>query len=342
MIASPDDSPSLRARIARRLERGAPPTLVGRALEAAWAAVASQSLARPTPIPEGARVVGVGSAVLGGAGKTPVAIELAERLAERGQVVALIGHAYRARPGRPRAVSPDDPVSLVGDDALSAARKLARSGVPVVVAPSRALALAHARSLGREVLVVDGLLQTAPTRLTDSILLLDAAAPWGAGRCPPLGDLRAPPEALLAHADHVAALLDAGAVAASADLPAVAVPLGSSIAAAVEPDGRAHALSSFARCRVGLAVAIARPGRLLAALAGHGIRPVEVLALADHASFGPAVERRARRAAIDAWLTTARCATKLGPRFGGAPVLALDHRVDVASLLPRLSVLRGA
>ncbi|UQA62585.1 tetraacyldisaccharide 4'-kinase [Polyangium aurulentum] len=342
MLEPSDELLSVRARIARRLERGAPPSLLGRALEAAWAAVASPRLARPLSIPEGARVIGVGSAVLGGAGKTPVAIALAAGLAERGHAVALIGHAYRARPERARAVSPDDPVTLVGDDALSCARKLAPHSVPVLVAPSRAEALAYATREGRDVLVVDGLLQAAPARITDAILLLDAAAPWGAGRCPPLGDLRAPPEALLAASDHVAALVGAGALARSAELPAGAVTLAASTTSAVDPDGRAHDLSSLARLRVGLAVAIARPGRLLATLAVHGIHPAAVLALADHAAFGPSVERRARRAAVDAWLTTARCATKLPPRFGGAPVLALEHSVDVGPLLPRLSAIRGA
>ncbi len=37
-----------------------------------------------------------------------------------------------------------------------------------------------------------------------------------------------------------------------------------------------------------------------------------------------------------AWLTTARCATKLPAAIGGKPVLALDHRLDVTELIAEL------
>src|SRR4051812_11551403 len=75
----------LRARAGRRLERGAPGSPIARALAGAWSAVAARAIARPLRLPEGARVVGVGGATLGGAGKTPVAIALARALAERGE-----------------------------------------------------------------------------------------------------------------------------------------------------------------------------------------------------------------------------------------------------------------
>jgi hypothetical protein len=40
---------------------------------------------------------------------------------------------------------------------------------------------------------------------------------------------------------------------------------------------------------------------------------------------------------VDAWITTARCATKLPDNLGGKPVLALDHRLDVGELVRRLA-----
>ncbi|MRG95308.1 tetraacyldisaccharide 4'-kinase [Polyangium spumosum] len=327
---------SLRARIARRLEQGITPSLPGRALASAWATLAAARVARPVALPAGARVVGVGGAVLGGAGKTPVAIALSRALALEGHDVAFIGHGYRSSVASPRRVLPDDPVALVGDDALCAARALALTDTPVFVAKRRAEALAIAVRSGKTFLVVDGLLQAAPRRLDDAVLVLDGESPFGAGLCPPLGDLRAPASALLEAADHVVALGGANAP----DLPSSAVPLASSIDGALDASGRRHDLASLASRRVGLLVAVARPGRLLLSLRRAGLRPYAASCLADHACFDPETLERARSLGLDAWLTTPRCATKLPPWLGAAPVLTLDHRVDVGPLLARL--LRGS
>jgi len=327
----------LRERIGRRLERGSAKTLVGRALAGAWSALAAPRVARPVEWPEGARVVGVGGAVLGGAGKTPVAIAIAEALSRADHPVALIGHAYRASPGRARLVSPDDPVSLVGDDALAAARALADARAPVFVAGDRASAMALAVQSGKTLLVVDGLLQASPARVDDAVLVLDGEAPFGAGSCPPLGDLRAPPEALLSAADHVIAL----GPASGSVLPEGALPIAGAIDGALDASAQRVDLASIAGARVGLLCAIARPDRLVRALAREGIRPATVLALGDHARFGPAALERARRAEVEVWLTTTRCATKLPARIGRAVVLALRHRVDVGPLVERLWVTNG-
>jgi tetraacyldisaccharide 4'-kinase len=279
-------------------------------------------------------VLGVGGAVLGGAGKTPVAIALARALASRGEPVTLIGHAYRARPGRPRIVLPGDPVATVGDDALAAARLLAGTSASVIVAARRQDAVDHAAALGHRVLVVDGLLQAAPRRVDAAVLVLDALAPWGAGACPPAGDLRALPAALLSAADHVVALLPEGA-APSPALPSSALLLPSRIAGVVTAAGLAP-LASLTGRRLGLILAVARPRRIEDALARAGLAPAFTILLADHAVPRGRALARAERAPVDAWLTTARCATKLGPLLGRAPVLPLVHEVDVGPLLARL------
>lgn len=343
----------LRARAGRSLESGATPTLLRRAAASLWGAVASRGVRRPLVLPPGALTIGVGSAVLGGAGKTPIAVALARELARIGARVALVSHAYRASPRRAREVWPSDPPGEVGDDALASARLLAEDGVPVFVAPARQAAVDRARAWGAEVLILDGLLQAAPERLTDSILVLDALSPWGSGQCPPLGDLRAPREALLASSDHVLlvrALATAGSLSPAASGPPGAIEVTSAIHGAKDASGRHWDLASLRQLRAGLLVAVARPDRILRALALCGVEPTAVIALADHA----APTRAELAAAIvvarqggacteppDAWLTTARCATKLPPNMDGAPVLALDHRIDVAPLLHGLRSLRS-
>jgi tetraacyldisaccharide 4'-kinase len=265
-----------------------------------------------------------------------LAIALARALADEGHRVALIGHAYRARPGGPRSVQTNDEVRLVGDDALAAARAL-DGKAEVFVAGSRAEAMDVAVRSGKTHLVVDGLLQASPRPLDDAVLVLDGQTPFGAGFCPPAGDLRAPRAALLAAADHVVALGDLG----GADLPASALALSSTIAGLVDAEGRIHPLESILSQRVGLLVAVARPERLRLALARRGVALSAEVFLADHASFDARTLARAGRAGLSAWITTTRCATKLPPRIEGAPVLAMLHHVDVYPLLHRLSARRG-
>lgn len=323
----------VRARFARRLERGDGSPLA-QAAAAAWSAISARGVARPLALPPGLRSIGVGSAVLGGAGKTPLAVALAAALAERGERVAVVGHAYRAAPRRARLVTSADLPADVGDDALSAARLLAGSEAKVIVAPRRQLAVAHAAALGFRALVIDGLLQAAPERLTDAILVLDAAAPWGSLACPPQGDLRAPREALQGAADHLA-VITAGELPPGLGSKAIAVP--SAVAFAIAASGERQALSALATARVGLFVTVARPGRIEAALRRAGIAPAKVIALADHAAPSARDLALAARCAVDAWLTTPRCAVKLPAAIGRAPVLALDHRLDVGALVARLA-----
>lgn len=332
-------SDAIRALFARRFERGGAAAPIARLLAAVWEVASARAVARPLRVPAGVRVVGVGGAVLGGAGKTPVAIALARAFSERGARPALVGHAYRARPGAARVVQPGDAVAVVGDDAATAARLLA--GVaPVVVAPGRQAAIDHAVALGHRLLVVDALLQTTPDCLAAAVLVLDAEAPWGSGACPPAGNLRAPPRALLAAADVVAALQPEGTVPDPA-LPEGAVPVPARVAGAVAADGEVFGLADLAGVRVGLWLAVARPERIVAALGRSGIHPEVTLRHADHAA--PTARDLARAAGIpvEAWLTTARCATKLPGAIGGRPVLALDHRVDVAALVGHLATRAG-
>ena len=281
----------------------------------------------------------VGGSTLGGSGKTRVALACARELASHGANVVLIGHAYRASPRSARVVTADDAVEDAGDEALACARELAHAsaagctssaGVRVVVAPSRqaAVDLALALTPRASALVLDGPLQLSPVRSSLSILALDAAAPWGAGAAPPAGDLRASPEALLAHADHVVHV----------DAAPRLVRVGSSRAVELT-----ELASSFAGARLGLFTALARPERLRRALAAAGLDPSETVRAADHGPLTPDLARLlvAANSRVDLWLATSKCslhleAVQLGERLAildGSLVLPSATAVRLAQLV---------
>jgi tetraacyldisaccharide 4'-kinase len=294
-------------------------------LACAWSFVSARRIARPLVLVPGVRAIGVGGAFLGGCCKTPFAIALARAVAARGIDVALVGHGYGARPRAARVVGGHDDVTVVGDDALLAARRLAGSKIDVIVGPSRqeAASLASERA---SCLVFDGLLQARPTRLARSILLLDGARAWQSAHCPPAGDLRAPLAALLRVADLAIAVHDE--------------PVGSDVQShlerAIHPDGRAVPLAELREAAIGVVLTIARPHRVLEGLARRGLHPVATWAFPDHhrptATELVAVTARTMQR-IDVWLTTGKCATKLPPSLGGAPVLVLDHAVRLSDRL---------
>ena len=249
---------------ARSLEAGTFRGPITSLLSSAWGRLAAAGVVRSLEAPRHTRLVTVGGATLGGSGKTPLAIACAAELATAGCRVALVGHAYRARPGSARLVKVDDDLAQVGDEALVAARDLAALGVPVVVAPRRALAMDLASRFA-DVLVLDGVAQTTP-RASLALLAVDAAEPWGSAQVPPRGDLRAPLAALLAACDLIVTL--------GTDPPPAAFPVCRST-----PTTHARSYSrgawvgrtlfrwdSLAGIRVGLLSALSRPERIVRAL----------------------------------------------------------------------------
>jgi tetraacyldisaccharide 4'-kinase len=296
---------------------------VARAVAAAWAPVARRSVVRSfsRPARDGARLIAIGGATLGGSGKTPLAVASAAYLASLGARVVLVGHAYRARPGGARVVAVDDPVEEVGDEALLAARALAVSGASVLVAPKRARALEIASRLA-DVIVIDGVLQTAPTRASLALLAVDAVEPWGrAPFLPPAGHLRAPQDALLAACDMVVSVGDS----ASADVRFVAPGVFVSGVMHTWADVRDRQRRG---ARLGLLAALARPDRVIRFLARRGVCLQEVVRAPDHGPFGPRALALAARARVDMWLATPKCALHLGRLT--APLAILDGSLELA------------
>jgi tetraacyldisaccharide-1-P 4'-kinase len=252
--------------------------------------------------------------------------------------VAVLSHGYGARRSRPRRVRDGDSPRDVGDEAVELERWLRSAGVDVFTGRPRTVALALAAA-GADVVILDGVLASARCALTASLLALDAERPWGVGSCPPVGNLRAAPEVLLSAATDVAWLGSPGGADVTVD-PGVELagrpvhPLPSTLV--ITRFGREVALGDASSGqRLGVVLGVARPERVLAGLARGGVRPVDTVLLADHAS-AEAFRRRERglgAAGVEAWLTTSKCATKLGDSFGGAPLLVMRRCVEVPSAL---------
>jgi tetraacyldisaccharide 4'-kinase len=296
----------------------------------------------------------VGGATLGGSGKTPLAIACADALASFGARVAVVGHGYRARIRHPRVVRCDDDVRDVGDEALLAARQLG-DRARVVVASSRQGAVELA-SRDADVLVFDGVAQTAPRRASLALLSVDANEPWGAARAhPPRGDLLAPLRTLLTACDAVVTVgeLRAAAPPSIADREVWTARTVGDGARLRHDDtySGAGALLTWADLRglrVGLVSTLARPDRVVRDLEAHGVVPVCRIHGPDHGPLGSGLARACRRAsqreAIDVWLATPKCAMHVDVGIRGlvectlgAKVATLEHSLALSpSLCARL------
>ena len=310
----------LRLAVAAELEApSASPGLLRSGLADVWARFASPT--RPLRIPDGCRVVGVGGATLGGSGRTPVVHAVAEALSVAGARVVVVGHGYRAVRAPARVVSVKDTSHDVGDEARLLASNL--PSVPIVVGASRQRAVELAATLG-DIVVVDGLLQAAPERLALAILAVDAERPWGAGACPPLGDLRAPPRTLLAAADCVLRVGVPSPEAApfAPGVPSCDAPTRHCLSGALAPDHRPA-----------LFVSVARPERVLRALLGLGVVPSVVVRAPDHrpldarrAIEAAGVEPSGRARPLQ-WILTEKCLAGLGGNLAAHAIFGGNHAV---------------
>jgi tetraacyldisaccharide 4'-kinase len=153
-------------------------------LSAIGSALTARRVARPgwhAPVP----VVCCGNVTSGGAGKTTLVLDLANRLSGQGVHILLRGYGGSAR-GVYR-VGPDDPASLVGDEAL-----LTAPVAPTWIGADRAASAKAAIQAGAKILLMDDGLQNPTLAKTVSILVIDGPTGFGNGRVLPAGPLREP------------------------------------------------------------------------------------------------------------------------------------------------------
>jgi tetraacyldisaccharide 4'-kinase len=228
------------------------------------------------PWPAGVPVVCVGNLTVGGAGKTPLAIALAGRLAEAGLRPHFLTRGYRGRLCGPVQVDLGvHDAGDVGDEAL-----LLAAHFPTWVSGDRVAGARSAVAAGAGALVMDDGFQNPALAKDVSIVAVDGGTGFGNGRIVPAGPLRETPRNGLARADAVVLVGDddsniaptlAGMVGPRGRLPL--------LRARFEPEPSAR---RFRDASVVAFAGIARPAKFFATLEKVGARLVARFAYPDH------------------------------------------------------------
>jgi tetraacyldisaccharide 4'-kinase len=244
-----------------------------------------------------AAVVSVGNLAVGGTGKTPATLWLAERLRQRGFAVAIVSRGHRGRAkgatvvGAPRngeTPASRDP-AVVGDESAMLSRRFEG---PVVVGRERAAAGELARrEFGAEVLVLDdGFQHWALQRDFDLVCL--RAGGFGDGHLLPAGRLREPvgalrrAQAVLVTQGEEGARLDPRLERALAGLPVYRGELRAT--ALVTPDGdvwRELPMGALAARRALGVAGLADPQPFYATLREWDARLDDFLEFPDHHDY---------------------------------------------------------
>ena len=286
----------------------------------------------------GKPVVVIGNVTVGGTGKTPLTIWLAERLGEAGLGVGVVSRGYgRARSERaaPHFVECDSPWQSVGDEPLLIRR---RTGCPTVVCANRAAGARALAARGVDVIIADDGLQHLGLARDCEIALLDGARGLGNGRLLPAGPLREPATRL----GEVDLVVVNGTSAPAVTLPVLrGVPqlqmrLVASGAYRLDGQEDARALERFAGERVHAVAGIGHPGRFFRDLERLGL---EVIAhpFPDHHPFAAGeLDFGDDRPVLMTEKDAVRCAAFASERMWYVPVRALLDPADANLLLLRV------
>ena len=156
------------------------------------------------PVVVTAPVICVGSVLVGGSGKTPVALAIGERLLSKDPTrrVHFLSRGYGGAAAGPLLVSPKEHCAhLVGDEPL-----LLAEVAPTWVAARRCDAAAAACRHGADLLIMDDGLQHTTLYRDLSLLCIDSGYLLGNRRVLPAGPLREPASRGYAKADAVIAI----------------------------------------------------------------------------------------------------------------------------------------
>jgi len=284
-------------------------------------------------------VVVVGNLTVGGTGKTPLVIWLAQQLTQRGFKVGIVSRGFgrRARDATPVIVRADSPWREVGDEPLLIQQ---RTGCITVVAVDRVAAARVLVAQNVDVVVADDGLQHLRLARDVEIVVIDGARGFGNGRLLPAGPLREAAQGI-ERADLVV-VNGAAAHASLARLPPPRAPLVSMQLVAreahrVDDLESPRPLREFARRPVHAVAGIGHPARFFRELRAHGLEVLEH-AFPDHHAF-TAAELAYAADDLPILMTekdAVRCRAFASPRMFYVPVTADLSAADRHVLLERV------
>ena len=249
-------------------------------------------------------VISVGNLTLGGTGKTPLVIALAEQLRDRGLHPVILSRGYRRR-SREIVIAGSD-WEQAGDEPCLMVRRL--GSVPVVVGADRYEAglLAERQELGNIFILDDGFQHRRLYRDVD-IVAIDPVE-WARGEALlPTGRWREPKSAL-----------ERAQAACVQEIPGSPVPLlpiptfivRTEIQGLYESDTAVAPQDVKGRSVIAFA-GIAKPERFFAAVESLGIRPARCISFPDHHPYS---HRDIEKLRAEVLITTEKDAVRLNRR----------------------------
>ena len=288
---------------------------------AVWGWKAGSRMAEAPEMRAAVPVLCVGNFVVGGAGKTPTALALAEMVRRLGLSPGFLTRGYGGTIRSAHRVDASrDSAALVGDEPL-----LLAEAAPVVVAPHRPDGVPLLLSAGADCIIMDDGFQNPSLAKDFSLVVVDGGAGIGNGRVMPAGPLRAPLASQMPRADAVLVIGDGDAGDAVARMaertgkPVLRGRLEAEGGPAGEGERRVLAFSG-----------IGRPEKFNASLQEAGFDVAATEAFPDHHPYGEAdAERLIARAEAEglALVTTAKDAVRLKGHGGSRERLAERARV---------------
>ena len=300
--------------------------------------------AQKAPLP----TISVGNLTLGGSGKTPTTMMIAELLMENGVRPCVISRGYKAKlEGQTAIVSDGKTVFLsaevAGDEPVMMARRLLVSEIPVVIGARRIdAARLVAEKLPADLLVLDDGFQHHRLHRDLNILCVNGRLGFGNGRVVPAGPLREPISALR-HADLVLVNRYDGSNRATSqlsiiapDIPTFSVPyrIGGFVDLSC---GETIPINKVANRPVIAFSSIAHPQPFFDALQAVGITVIDRAIFPDHSEYGDrelaTLGNLAKGGVVEYYVTTEKDGAKLSEKTEH-----FRHKVIAAFLEPQPSL----
>ncbi|MEO8145832.1 MAG: tetraacyldisaccharide 4'-kinase [Betaproteobacteria bacterium] len=225
----------------------------------------------------GIPVIVVGNLTVGGSGKTPLVLWIAQLLKEHGWKPGIVSRGHGGSATEPREANIASDPAEVGDEPILLAR---RSGCPVWVAPERVVACRMLREQHPEcdVIVTDDGLQHYALARDIEICVVDARGFWN-GFLLPAGPLREPASRLSS--------VDAVIAHECPDVKGYRMQLQGENLVRITDAHDVRPVKSFAGQKVHAVAGIGDPKRFFLHLARFGLKPVPH-PFPDHHAFSAA------------------------------------------------------